>query len=126
MFTRELKSRIEQKLFRGKAIIVMGARQVGKTTLFNEVLADHTDKVLRLNLDESEARQLLTDASLDTLRLLIADNTIIMIDEAQRAENIGLTLKRIIDNFPQVQLMVTGSSSLELRAKINEPLTGRK
>lgn len=126
MFTRELKSRIGQKLFKGKAIIVMGARQVGKTTLFNEVLTNQTDKVLRLNLDESEARQLLTDASLDTLRLLIADNTIIMIDEAQRVENIGLTLKRIVDNFPQVQLMVTGSSSLGLRAKINEPLTGRK
>ena len=126
MFIRELESRIGQKLFKGKAIIVMGARQVGKTTLFNEVLTNQTDKVLRLNLDESEARQLLTDASLDTLRLLIADNTIIMIDEAQRVENIGLTLKRIVDNFPQVQLMVTGSSSLELRAKINEPLTGRK
>ena len=126
MFTRTLKSTIEQKLFSGKAIIVTGARQVGKTTLFNDVLENRQEKVLKLNLDETEARQLLNDANINQLQLLIGNNTIVMIDEAQRADNIGLTLKRIIDNFPQVQLMVTGSSSLELRSKINEPLTGRK
>lgn len=126
MYTRILKSRIDQKLFGGKAIIVMGARQVGKTTLLNEVLKNREEKVLRLNLDETEARQLMNEANLDELRLLIADNKILMIDEAQRGKDIGLTLKRIIDNFPHVQLLVTGSSSLELRSRLNEPLTGRK
>lgn len=126
MITRELQAKIEQKLFDGKAIVVVGARQVGKTTLFNEVLRNRSEKILRLNLDEADARELLTNPTMAELQQLIADNTIVMVDEAQRATDIGLTLKRIQDNFPQVQLMVTGSSSLDLRARINEPMTGRK
>jgi len=126
MITRELQAKIEQKLFEGKAIVVVGARQVGKTTLFNEVLRNRPEKILRLNLDEADARELLTNPTMAELQQLIADNTIVMVDEAQRATDIGLTLKRIQDNFPQVQLMVTGSSSLDLRARINEPMTGRK
>ncbi len=126
MFTRELYQTIEQKMFQGKAVIVVGARQVGKTTLFNEILKQRTEKVLRLNLDEAEAKDLLNSPSMAELQMLIADNKIVLIDEAQRADNIGLTLKRIIDNFPEVQLLVTGSSSLDLRSKINEPMTGRK
>lgn len=126
MITRELQAKIEQKLFDGKAIVVVGARQVGKTTLFNEVLRNRPEKILRLNLDEADARELLTNPTMAELQQLIADNTIVMVDEAQRATDIGLTLKRIQDNFPQVQLMVTGSSSLDLRARINEPMTGRK
>ena len=126
MITRSIQEKIEQKLFRGKAIVVVGARQVGKTTLFNEILRKHTEKTLRLNLDEADARELLTNPTMAELQQLVADNQILMIDEAQRAADIGLTLKRIQDNFPQVQLMVTGSSSLDLRASINEPMTGRK
>lgn len=126
MITRELQAKVEQKLFDGKAIVVVGARQVGKTTLFNEVLRNRPEKILRLNLDEADARELLTNPTMAELQQLIADNTIVMVDEAQRATDIGLTLKRIQDNFPQVQLMVTGSSSLDLRARINEPMTGRK
>lgn len=126
MITRELQAKIEQKLFDDKAIVVVGARQVGKTTLFNEVLRNRPEKILRLNLDEADARELLTNPTMAELQQLIADNTIVMVDEAQRATDIGLTLKRIQDNFPQVQLMVTGSSSLDLRARINEPMTGRK
>lgn len=126
MITRIIQERIEQKLFSGKAIVVVGARQVGKTTLFNEILRNRTEKTLLLNLDEADARELLANPTMSELRQLIADNQILMIDEAQRATDIGLTLKRIQDNFPQVQLMVTGSSSLDLRTSINEPMTGRK
>lgn len=126
MIKRELQAKIEQKLFKGKAIVVVGARQVGKTTLFNEILRGRTEKVLRLNLDEADARELLTNSTLTDLQQLVADNQIIMVDEAQRAVDIGLTLKRIQDNYPHVQLLVTGSSSLDLRARINEPMTGRK
>ena len=126
MITRTLQARIEQKLFKGKAIVVVGARQVGKTTLFNEVLRGRPEKILRLNLDEADARELLTNPTMADLQQLIADHVIVMIDEAQRAMDIGLTLKRIQDNFTHVQLMVTGSSSLDLRASINEAMTGRK
>ena len=126
LIIRELKKRIEVKMFRGKAIILVGARQVGKTTLYNEILKQRKEKVLRLNMDETEVREIFNNPSLGDLQRLIADNRIIMIDEAQRATDIGLTLKRIQDNFPDRQLLVTGSSSLDLRTKINEPMTGRK
>ncbi len=126
MITRKLQETIEKKLFKGKAIVLVGARQVGKTTLFNEVLSGRKENILRLNMDEADVRELLTNPTMAELQQIIADNKIVMIDEAQRVNDIGLTLKRIHDNFPHVQLMITGSSSLDLRASINEPMTGRK
>ena len=113
-------------MFAGKAIIVIGARQVGKSTLFKMILEKQDCKTLQLNCDEPEVKDLLTNINTAELRLLIADNKIVVIDEAQRVENIGMTLKRITDNFPEVQLLVTGSSSFELQDQLNEPLTGRK
>lgn len=113
-------------MFAGKAIIVIGARQVGKSTLFKMVLEQHHEPTLLLNCDEPEVRELLTSINTQDLRLLIADNKIVVIDEAQRVEGIGMTLKLITDNFPDVQLLVTGPLSFELQNKLNEPLTGRK
>ena len=113
-------------MFRGKAIVVIGARQVGKSTLFRMILEHRDEETLRMNCDEPEARALLTDADTSDLKLLIGTNRIVMIDEAQSVPGIGMTLKRITDNFPDVQLLVTGSSSFELQNRLNEPLTGRK
>lgn len=105
---------------------MIGARQVGKSTLFKLILEKQDYKALQLNCDEPEVRDMLSNINTAELRLLIADNRIVVIDEAQRVENIGMTLKLITDNFPEVQLLVTGSSSFELQDKLNEPLTGRK
>ena len=113
-------------MFAGKAIIVIGARQVGKSTLFNMVLEGRKEPVLRLNCDEPEVQEMLSEMNTQELKLLVGQNKILVIDEAQRVENIGMTLKRITDNFTDVQLLVTGSSSFELQNKLNEPLTGRK
>lgn len=126
MISRLLQKTIESRLFAGKAIIVIGARQVGKSTLFKLILEKQDYKALQLNCDEPEVRDMLSNINTAELRLLIADNRIVVIDEAQRVENIGMTLKLITDNFPNVQLLVTGSSSFELQDKLNEPLTGRK
>ena len=126
MIVRQLQKTIEQRMFAGKAIIVIGARQVGKSTLFKMVLEKQDCKTLQLNCDEPEVKDMLNGINTAELRLLIADNRIVVIDEAQRVENIGMTLKRITDNFPDVQLLVTGSSSFELQNRLNEPLTGRK
>lgn len=126
MISRLLQETIESRLFAGKAIIVIGARQVGKSTLFKLILEKQDYKALQLNCDEPEVRDMLSNINTAELRLLIADNRIVVIDEAQRVENIGMTLKLITDNFPDVQLLVTGSSSFELQDKLNEPLTGRK
>lgn len=121
-----MQKTIESRLFAGKAIIVIGARQVGKSTLSKLILEKQDYKALQLNCDEPEVRDMLSNINTAELRLLIADNRIVVIDEAQRVENIGMTLKLITDNFPDVQLLVTGSSSFELQDKLNEPLTGRK
>lgn len=126
MIQRQILSTIKQRLFGGKAIILIGARQVGKSTLFRLIAESIDTPTLQLNGDEPEVRETLSDINSQELRLLIASNRLVIIDEAQRIPNIGLTLKRITDNFPDVQLMVTGSSSLELQNTLNEPLTGRK
>ncbi len=126
MITRQLQQVIESRLFKGKAIIVIGARQVGKSTLFRQIIEKREEPTLSLNCDEPEVKELLTDINTADLRLLIGNNKLVVIDEAQRVPGIGLTLKRITDNFSDVQLMVTGSSSFELQNHLNEPLTGRK
>ena len=126
MIRRLLQAKIEERMFSGKVIIVIGARQVGKSTLFNMVLEGRQEPVLQLNCDEPEVREMLAGMNSQELRLLIAGNKIVMIDEAQRVDRIGMTLKRITDNFPDVQLLVTGSSSFELQNRLDEPLTGRK
>ena len=126
MIKRQLQDVIEPRMFSGKAIIVIGARQVGKSTLFKMVLENHSEPTLLLNCDEPEVKEMLTQMNTQELKMLIGSNRIVVIDEAQRVENIGMTLKRITDNFPDVQLLVTGSSSFELQNKLNEPLTGRK
>ena len=126
MIVRTLQQRIEENLFKGKAIIVIGARQVGKSTLFRQIVDGRPEKVLSLNCDEPEVKEMLSGINTPELKMLIGNHRIVVIDEAQRVKEIGMTLKRITDNFPEVQLMVTGSSSLELQDRINEPLTGRK
>jgi predicted AAA+ superfamily ATPase len=126
MIKRKLQAVIEKNLFKGKAIIVVGARQVGKSTLLQQILDNSQANAIVLNCDEPEVNESLAHINTPELKLLIASNRIVVIDEAQRVPGIGLALKRIIDNFPDVQLLVSGSSSLQLRDSLNEPLTGRK
>lgn len=123
---RILQEVIEKRMFSGKAILLIGARQVGKSTLLEQVVKNRQESVLRLNCDDPEVRTMLEAINTQELHLLIGQHRIVMIDEAQRVTNIGLTLKLITDGFPDVQLLVTGSSSFQLRDVINEPLTGRK
>ncbi len=126
MIRRQLQSTIESRLFKGKAIILIGARQVGKSTLFAQIASTREESIINLNCDEPEVKELLSDLNTQGLQTLIGKNKIMIIDEAQRVKDIGMTLKRITDNFPDVQLLVTGSSALGLQDKLNEPLTGRK
>ncbi|MBQ4292432.1 MAG: ATP-binding protein [Muribaculaceae bacterium] len=126
LIKRQLHDTIEHDLFKGKAILLIGARQVGKSTLFNQVLENRDEPILRLNCDEPQVRDNLSNINTAELGMIIGNNRIVLIDEAQRVKNIGITLKLITDNFPDVQLLVTGSSSFQLLDTINEPLTGRK
>ena len=126
MVKREIQSRIEARLFTGKLIVIYGARQVGKTTLIKEIGSKYSNDVFYLNCDEPDIREILTDATSTKLKNLIGLKTLILIDEAQRVKNIGITLKLFADQLKNVQVIATGSSSFELSNEIIEPLTGRK
>jgi uncharacterized protein len=126
MIKRQLQTIIEGNFYKGKAIILTGPRQVGKTTLLNQIAEKNNFLSLMLNCDEPEVRSLLSEVNSPELKVLIGSHKLVMIDEAQRVKNIGLTLKLIIDGMQDVQLLVTGSSSLDLANEIKEPLTGRK
>ena len=125
MIERLLYKTIENKLFVGKIIILTGARQVGKTTLLKQLLRQK-EGVLWLNGDELQVQNLFANASADRLLSEFSNSKIVILDEAQRIENIGLRLKLIADSDSDVQVIATGSSAFELANKVNEPLTGRK
>ena len=125
MIERLLYKTIENKLFVGKVIILTGARQVGKTTLLKQLLRQK-EGVLWLNGDELQVQNLFANASADRLLSEFSNSKIVILDEAQRIENIGLRLKLIADSDSEVQVIATGSSAFELANKVNEPLTGRK
>jgi len=126
MINRILELKIKDKLFNGKIILIYGARQVGKTTIIKKIADDSGRKVLYLNCDNSDIRTQLTDTTATGLKNLTSGFDMVLIDEAQRVKNIGLTLKLFADELSDKQVIATGSSSLELSNIITEPLTGRK
>lgn len=126
MIHRKLEAVLKSRIGKGKAIILIGARQVGKSTLFDSITKNMDMPVLSLNCDDSIVRETLSNISTPNLKLLLGNNKVILIDEAQRVEDVGIMIKRIVDNYPDVQVLVTGSSTLGIKDRINEPLTGRK
>ena len=124
MYQRIIENIIKDNIGNGKAIIVVGARQVGKTTLIKKILEGQ--EYLFLDADDPSTRQLLINPNTEEIRTILGENRIVFVDEAQRIAGIGLTLKIITDQFKKVQLFVSGSSSFDLGNKLNEPLTGRK
>lgn len=125
MIERILEDRIKSQFGKGKAIILMGARQVGKTTLLKNIIKD-SENSLWLNGDEVDVQELFEKPSAVRLKQFFGNNTTVIIDEAQRIPEIGLKLKLITDSLPEIQIIATGSSSFELANSVNEPLTGRK
>ncbi len=125
MIHRILEDRIRKALHSKKAIIIMGARQVGKSTLLHQLFKEE-DGVLWMNGDDLDVQQLLSSVTSTRLKAILANQKLLIIDEAQRIADIGLRLKLITDQIPDVQVVATGSSSFELAAKVNESLTGRK
>ena len=125
MIRRLIDAKIENKLFKKKAIIIIGARQIGKTTSINNVLKDK-ENLLFLNGDDPVVREMLSNINTEQIKNLIAGKKYIFIDEAQRIKNSGLTAKIIVDIFPEVQLIMSGSSAFDLKNSLSESLTGRK
>ncbi|MFZ4633417.1 MAG: ATP-binding protein [Saprospiraceae bacterium] len=126
MISRLLLPVLQRYLHNRKALLIIGPRQTGKTTLVQELTKNHPGPSRYLNADELLVRERLSDASADRLRSIMGNASLVIIDEAQRVKNIGLTLKIIVDQLPDVKVIATGSSALDLASEINEPLTGRK
>lgn len=124
MIQRTLANVIAAEFDRNKIIVVLGARQVGKTTLFSQIPI-HGEHVVHLDCDNYDSQALLEHKTTTELLSLFSSADAILIDEAQRVHNIGLTLKMLGDLHLGIPIVVTGSSSLELANDINEPATGR-
>ena len=126
MIERLLGKNIEKRLKDGKAIILCGPRQVGKSTLMELMKEQFEKPIVYWNGDQSDIRNILQNPTSDFLKTLIGTAKTLIIDEAQRIENIGIIIKLITDQIKNVKVIATGSSSFDLANKINEPLTGRK
>lgn len=125
MIKRKLGEVLKNRMFSGKALVLLGARQVGKTTLLNDLVANQND-CLWLNGDELDVQKMFENTSADRLKAQFGSNKVVVIDEAQRIKDVGLRLKLITDQMKDIQLIATGSSAFELSNEVNEPLTGRK
>ncbi len=109
-----------------RVIIVYGARQVGKTTLIKEIIKRFDGRSEYFNCDYLDIQSVFSYENAGNLKSVIKDHELIVLDEAQRITNIGLVLKILHDEFPELKVLATGSSSFELSNRVNEPLTGRK
>lgn len=125
MITRLLEQRLYDKCFKGKAILLIGPRQTGKTTLLKAIF-EKVPLVCWLNGDDPETRILLEDVNLVSWKRILGKQKVLVLDEAQRINNIGLKLKLLTDQMPDIQVVASGSSAFELANQVNEPLTGRK
>jgi predicted AAA+ superfamily ATPase len=129
-YVRKIESQVEEKLFlsdeKKRAILIYGPRQVGKTTLLQKIQKKYPENSEYFNADYPSIQELFSYKNIESIEKIIAGKKLILIDEAQRIENIGMVLKIIVDQFPSVQIVATGSSSFDLSNKVNEPLTGRK
>lgn len=125
MIKRLLEKQIVSLLGSGKAIIIMGGRQVGKSTLLDTIFHNR-ENTLWMTGDDLDVQELFSQMSSTRLKALLGSANTLIIDEAQRIPDIGLRLKLVTDQIKNVQVIATGSSSFELASKVNESLAGRK
>lgn len=123
---RELEISLKEKLNKGKVLILLGQRRVGKTVLLNKLLNQTNEKVLLFNGEDISVHELLSRRSVEHYRNILDDHSILAIDEAQKIPEIGSILKLLVDSFEDLKIIVTGSSGFNLSEKTGEPLTGRK
>ena len=110
----------------GKVVVIYGARRTGKTTLLNEYLKTEPEPYLLVSGEDIIIQGYLSSQSIEKLKAFVGNNRLLVIDEAQKVQNIGINLKLIVDHIPGIRVIATGSSSFDLARSIGEPLTGRK
>lgn len=121
---RLITDRFKNALFKGKALIIYGPRQSGKTTFVNK-LKEKFSQFNYINCDIPENAAQLTPRTPERLKEFIGTTNLVVLDEAQKITDIGTTLKILIDRYPDLQVVATGSSSFDLANRVVEPLTGR-
>ncbi|MEI8321181.1 MAG: ATP-binding protein [Alphaproteobacteria bacterium] len=127
-YHRTLQKLVEKQLYKEKVIIIYGARRTGKTTLCKTILANAAEKGKKtkyLNCELLSVNQELSTSNEIVLKNYLGNLDLVVLDEAQHIENIGLVLKILVDTYPEIQVIATGSSSFDLANKTGEPLTGR-
>lgn len=117
---------LEKLIKPGKVLIIYGARRVGKTTLLNDFLSKTNLKYKLSSGDNILIQQVLASQDFSKIKEYAGGYELIAIDEAQQISNIGMALKILVDQFPKLRIVVTGSSSFDLSQRVGEPLTGRK
>lgn len=117
---------IQQNLLPGKALIIYGPRRVGKTTILQEFTENYSGKFLMTTGEDRDIREVLQSESINTIKSYLTEFSLLIIDEAQKIQNVGAGLKLVVDHLPHLKVIVTGSSSLDLAQKTGEPLTGRR
>ncbi|MCD6176268.1 MAG: ATP-binding protein [Candidatus Cloacimonetes bacterium] len=124
---RAISNRFSQKVVSGKVLILLGARRVGKTELINHFLSNQSEKdYLKFNGEDITHAKIFSERSIENYKRILGATKLLVIDEAQKIPNIGLILKLIVDNFPDLKIIATGSSVFDLANKLGEPLVGRK
>lgn len=123
--TRFIEKSIEERLFKGKLIIIYGARQVGKTTMVKKILEKYKKNSNYLNCEFLSVQKGLSGLEAKKIKGFLGDYKFLVLDEAQNVPDIGRVLKIMIDTYPEIQIIATGSSSFDLAQKISEPMTGR-
>jgi len=123
---RQIEKTIEMDFFKGKVILILGARQVGKSTLLKVLPSVSLHNTLWLDGENADVHTLLKEANQERLKQLAGNKKIVVIDEAQKIDKIGSILKLFADYIKDIQVIASGSSAFELRHSLNEPLTGRK
>jgi predicted AAA+ superfamily ATPase len=126
VIARTLQKRIESRLQAGKVIIIAGARRTGKTVLLKELMKNLDGPHLYLNGEDYTTALKLQNKGLDEYKNLVGTNKYLVIDEAQKIENIGQILKLMIDEIDGLHIIITGSSAFDISNNTGEPLTGRK
>ncbi len=125
IFSRAIEPRIKELLFKKRAILIFGPRQSGKTTLAQKLVGEFGNEGAYFNCETVAVRKHFVLGEPDILKQLVGGKKVVVFDEAQTIQNIGVILKVFLDTYPDTQIIATGSSSFDLANKINEPLTGR-
>jgi hypothetical protein len=124
---RTITEHIEKRLFGDKVIIIYGPRRTGKTTIIKHLAKKYqqTHRVKYILCEDLSAQQALSAQEGVKLKQYLGDIDLVFLDEAQNIKNIGINLKILVDTYPEIQIVATGSSSFDLANEIKEPLTGR-